>query len=155
MALGFELRSEDVSQADRSSACGHDRDGLRRSQRPGQPPREPPQGLGDRANGAKIGAGSDHEFDVVCMQGGERSGQVPHRFRGPHSMGHVVGADHDHGQLRVLGQYPFDLFDQSRRFRTYDRSVDQLDRAARQCRQADRDPGRWRVGVGMDAITGG
>ena len=66
-------------------------------------------------------------------------------------MGHVVGADHDHGQLRVLGQYPFDLFDQSRRFRTYDRSVDQLDRAARQCRQADRDPGRWRVGVGMDS----
>ena len=73
-----------------------DRDGLGGGQpaRPG--PARPAQRRRDRLDRAEVGAGADDDLDAGVAQPAYGLGEVPHRLRRQHRVGHVVGADQDH-----------------------------------------------------------
>ncbi len=150
-----ELRAEDVAQADRPAAGGHHRHRLGRGQRAGQPAGQPAQRLGDRPDGAEVGAGADHQRQVLLGQQGQCGVEVPDRLGGPDPVGDVVGPDHDHREVRALRQHQLDLVRQRRALGAHHRDVAQPDRAPGQCRQAQRDLGSRRLDVGVHPVAGG
>ena len=81
-----------------------------------------PQRLADRADRAEIGAGPDDDLGSHCPQVLHGGREMANRVLGLDPMGHVIGPDHDHGDIGWLGQ-PSDLLPEFGRFRAHDGDI--------------------------------
>lgn len=73
---------------------------LRRGELTGRQPGQGSQRLRNRSEGAQVGAEPDDDNDTTLAKGCHRLSQVLCGLGNADSVGHVVAADNDHGDLR-------------------------------------------------------
>ncbi|MGC0383126.1 hypothetical protein RKD33_003343 [Streptomyces sp. SAI-129] len=95
-----ELRAQQIAQRHRAPALLDDADGLRRRELPRGPPGQPAQRLPYALDRAQVRTGADHHLRPGRAQPPYRPGEVPHRAGRRHPVGDVIGADHDHADVR-------------------------------------------------------
>jgi hypothetical protein len=94
-----ELPAQQIGEGHRTPSGLDHRDRLGGGELPGEPPGEPTQRLCQRFDCSEIGAGTDDDRTPRLAQSPDALIKVAYRIRGAYAVGHVVGTDHDHGQV--------------------------------------------------------